>query len=216
MEIPRFQAFYEIARGLPHGPVVIAGTDTDVGKTWVTGHLAGARHALGYPVITQKWVQTGPGLTDIATHDAQSGLVFPEHLLVDRLPYYFPEPVSPHLGASLVGQTIDPDVCLAATQRLQAHYQVLLEGSGGLMVPYSETLLWIDLLAALRFPVLLVSENRVGAINQVLLSLAALRQRQISILGVVLSQKNKTLPHWIAVDNQRVIAQFFGGHVWRV
>jgi len=210
--------FLEVAAQLPsHSPIVIVGTDTDVGKTWVTGHLAHALHATGVPVITQKWVQSGAAPTDIETHDRLSGLTFPEDLLSDRLPYHFPDPVSPHLAAARVGQSLDIRHCLAATDRLvAAGYRVLIEGSGGLMVPYTETIILLDILVDAGFSVLLVSENRVGVINQVMLSVMALRQRSVNLLGVVLSQKNPDLDPAVMADNVRILGVLSGVRVWRV
>lgn len=210
--------FWEMAAKLPtQSPVVIVGTDTDVGKTWVTGHLAGALHEMGAPVITQKWVQSGAAPTDIETHDLLSGMTFPEVLLPDRLPYHFPDPVSPHLAAAMVGQSLDVRHCLAATDRLvAAGYRVLIEGSGGLMVPYTETVMLLDILADAGFPVLLVSENRVGVINQVMLSVMALRQRSVNLLGIVLSQKNPDLDPAVMADNARMVGALSGVRVWGV
>ena len=200
-----------------HAPIVIVGTDTDVGKTWVTGHLARALHETGVPVITQKWVQSGAAPTDIETHDALSGLSFPVSLLSDRLPYHFPDPVSPHLAAARVGQSLDVRHCLAATARLRAAgYHVLIEGSGGLMVPYTETVMLLDILADAGFPVLLVSENRVGVINQVMLSVMALRQRGVSLLGIVLSQKDQGYDPAVMADNVGMVGALSGVRVWGV
>ena len=215
---PLPKIWIELAAKLPiQSPIVIVGTDTDVGKTWVTGHLAHAFYETGVPVITQKWVQTGPAPTDIDTHDRLSGVVFPAALLTDRLPYYFPDPVSPHLAASRQGQCVDTGACLAATARLQAAgYRVLIEGSGGLMVPYTETVMLLDMVADAGFSVLLVSENRVGVINQVMLSVMALRQRGISLLGIVLSQKNLAHDADVMADNVRMVANGSRVRVWSV
>ena len=209
---PLHPQWHALAATLPvHAPIVIVGTDTDVGKTWVTGHLARALHEAGVPVITQKWVQTGPAPTDIATHDQLSGLVFPEALRTDRLPYCFPDPVSPHLAASRQGQCMDIGACLAATARLQAAgYCVLVEGSGGLMVPYTETVMLLDMVADSGFSVVLVSENRVGVINQVMLSVMALRQRNVPLLGIVLSQKNLDQDREVMAENVRILTHYAG------
>ena len=215
---PLPEIWNELAATLPiHSPLVIVGTDTDVGKTWVTGHLARALHETGVPIITQKWVQSGAGSTDIETHDRLSGLTFDEALLPDRLPYHFPDPVSPHLAAARVGQFLDVTQCLAATDRLvAAGYHVLIEGSGGLMVPYTETVMLLDILADAGFSVLLVSENRVGVINQVMLSVMALRQRGVGLLGSVLSQKNPDLDPAVMADNARMVGVLSGVRVWMV
>ncbi len=213
---PLPNVWISLAAQLPmKSPIVIVGTDTDVGKTWVTGHLARALHEAGVSVITQKWVQSGAVPTDITTHDRLSGLTFPEALLPDRLPYHFPDPVSPHLAAARVGQSLDVCHCLAATERLAAAgYRVLIEGSGGLMVPYTETVMLLDILVDAGFPVVLVSENRVGVINQVMLSVMALWQRGVPLLGIVLSQKDPKYDSAVMVDNARMVGVLSGVRVW--
>src|SRR5208337_537207 len=69
---------------------------------------------------------------------------------------------------------------------LSGHFDiVVVEGTGGLMVPVNRKRLLIDWVREFRLPVLLVAGNRLGAINHTLLSLEALESRKMQVLGVV-------------------------------
>lgn len=186
--------------------IVIGGTDTGCGKTLVTGLLARALRDRGTDTETQKWVQTGarPGQGDLRVHDRLGG----RHVAIapEREPYCFPLPASPHLAARAAGRSINPRQLMRAYRTLtRQHDLVLVEGSGGLLVPYTARLLQIDLVARLRLPVILVVANRLGAINQALLSVAALRARRLRLLGVIFSAPAR-VPAAIAADNITTIA----------
>ncbi len=186
--------------------VFIGGTDTGCGKTLVTGLLARALRDRGTDTETQKWVQTGarPGQGDLRVHDrlgGRRGTVAPE-----REPYCLPLPASPQLAARTAGRSINLQLLMRAYRVLaRRHDLVLVEGSGGLLVPYTARLLQLDLVARLRLPVILVVANRLGAINQALLSVEALRTRRLRLLGLIFSAAAR-VPAAIAADNVKVIS----------
>lgn len=188
----------------------IAGTDTGAGKTLVTGLLAAHLAQRGQDVVTQKWVQTGarPGRTDLDEHLrlCRSSSTPRDRRL--RLPYAFPLAASPHLAAAAAGSAIRPAQLTAAYRSLaQRHDLVLIEGTGGLLVPFTRRLLQIDLVKRLDLPVLLVVANRLGCINHALLALAALRARRLRALGLVFTAPAPG-PRRILADNPRIIADF--------
>lgn len=202
-------------------PLVVVGTDTDIGKTWVTSRLRYAVSQLGVPVITQKWVQTGPSPTDIDAHDAyvavrNGDLAEVAGLRSLRLPYHFSMPASPHLAASHAGSEVDVVACIAATTQLRQDYWVLIEGAGGVMVPFTPTQLLVEIVALCGFPVLLVSENRIGAIHQVLSAVTVLQHYDVQTVGIVLSQKDPGLDSDVAADNLSVIRRYVDAAVWGV
>jgi dethiobiotin synthetase len=191
----------------------ITGTDTDVGKTIVTAYLARALAESGAKISTQKWVQCGGDTPDISTHDA---ILSPLNALseieyhVQRNPYHFAAPVSPHLAAKLAGQIIDPEMILSATHALSAKVDCLLiEGSGGLLVPLSNTLTQADLIASEQIPTILVVANKVGCINHALLTIEAMRSRKIPIKGLIFNQITATTSD-ATIDNPGKIAQLSG------
>jgi dethiobiotin synthetase len=194
--------------------VFVTGTDTGIGKTLACGVLLAGLRRLGYAAITQKWVQTGcTEPEDVLAHLALAGINRAEvaDLLPDLCPYCLPLPASPHLAAAAVGVELDPSVIIAAYARLNARCApVLVEGAGGVLVPLAPERLIVDLAAMLRLPALVIAPNRLGTINHTLLTLEALRTRQIPVLGVVMNRLCPQEDPRILQDNPRTIARLGG------
>ena len=184
---------------------LITGTDTGVGKTKVTGLLALALSQSGHRVLTQKWVQTGSLVPeDVHQHD----LILGKKPFVQageyRAPYCFLQPVSPHLAGN-----VDLDVLEKAFHQCVAQADtVLVEGAGGVLVPLTPDILTIDFAAELELPVLLVADNRVGAINHTLLSVKALHQRGLTIKGVIWNQCRPDVAEDVQLDNPKIVEAF--------
>lgn len=188
-------------------PLFITGTDTDVGKTFVTTLLNRGFQELGINVITQKWVQCGnTDHTDIDTHDAFALHKPKPSLMPLRLPYLFEDPVSPHLANT--EDPIDPNKLLETTTQLNTHHDlVLIEGAGGIRVPLSKNLNTTDLLEQGHIPCLLVVANKVGCINHSLLTIEALKLRQIPLLGFIISNPFPNTNPKAAKDNPIIIRE---------
>jgi dethiobiotin synthase len=101
--------------------------------------------------------------------------------------YRFKAPLSPHLAADLENQAIDPAVLIEQASHYTGNGSVVVEGAGGLLVPLCPGFLQIDFIEQTKLPLLLVAEDKLGAINHTLLSLEAARARKIPILGVLLN-----------------------------
>ena len=192
----------------------VAGTDTGVGKTVVTALLAKQSQDLGLSVVTQKWVQSGDlHRPDLVIHDDLGGLdlsLTPE-LAACRSPYSFSYPASPHLASEMEGVTIQADRIKQAYQTLDAAFeQVIVEGAGGLLVPYSKDGFLIDIVKELELPVVLVIANKLGCLNHSLLSITVLRERGIQIKGLVFNHLDQETPSDIAEDNKAFILRWSG------
>ena len=154
----------------------ITGTDTDVGKT-----VAAAWAMLHLEASYWKPVQSGlDGETDEAAVRRITGA--PDDRFLASA-YELPEPLSPHESARRAGVRID----MTALALPQVEGPLIVEGAGGLLVPLNEEALVIDLIAALGLPALLVCRSTLGTINHTLLSLEALRRRDVPIAGVILN-----------------------------
>ena len=167
----------------------VSGIDTGIGKTAVTGLMARWLASQRRDVITVKMVQTGnDGFSeDLDMHRAIMGAgKFREDLEGLTAPQIFKFPSSPLLAASLEGKTVDADE-IARSVRLCAarHEVVLVESAGGLDVPLTDSLLSADLAASERWPLVLVTCGRLGAINHTLLSLEAAKARGMKVAGIV-------------------------------
>lgn len=167
---------HELINGTRAMKYFIAGTDTDVGKT-----VASTWAMLQLDATYWKPIQAG--LEDETDEEAVKRLTGAS---ADRfLPsaYRLPEPLSPHESAKRAGITIENDR-LAVPDHTGP---LIVEGAGGLMVPLNTDTLIIDLIAQLGLPVMLVCRSTLGTINHTLLSLEALRRRDITIAGAVLN-----------------------------
>ena len=167
----------------------ISGIDTDIGKTVATGLMAKALLSQGYSVVTQKIAQTGcAGISeDILKHrELMDTYLYPEDTNGLTCPYVFSKPCSPHLAAELAQTHINLDKITLATRSLVEKYDhVLLEGAGGLMVPLTENVTFLDYLQEQKYPLILVSSPRLGSINHTLSALELAKGRGIPVKGIV-------------------------------
>ncbi|MBR2118621.1 MAG: dethiobiotin synthase [Pseudomonadota bacterium] len=153
--------------------IVVTGTDTGIGKTVFSAALAGALDAF-------YWKPVQAGIEEETDRDAVQRLSRLPGERVLREAYRLKTPASPHLAAKLDGVAIDPDVlALPDVDR-----PLVIEGAGGLMVPLTENLTYIDVMARWRAPVVLCARTTLGTINHSLLSIEALRARNIPLLGI--------------------------------
>jgi dethiobiotin synthetase len=154
--------------------IVVAGTDTGIGKTVF---CAGLADRLG--AIYWKPVQSGlEGETD-SQIVARLGGLSADRILPEA--YRLKTPASPHHAAVLDGVRID--VQALSVPDLSGR-PLVIEGSGGLLVPLDREALYIDVFARWRIPVVLCARTTLGTINHSLLSIEALRKRGIELLGI--------------------------------
>ncbi len=167
----------------------VSGIDTNIGKSYATGFLARLWNGRGINTITQKPVQTGnEGMSeDITLHRKIMGCgMLPEDMEGLTMPEIFSYPCSPHLAAEIDGRPIDFARIEAATEELARRYDaVLVEGAGGLMVPLTREYLTIDYVAERGYPLIFVTSGRLGSINHLLLSLEAVKLRNIPLHTLV-------------------------------
>ena len=171
----------------------ITGTDTDVGKTLVTGALLHAYARQGKTVVGMKPVAAGceatPGglrCDDVVQLQANSNVAAPLNLVN---PYSFAPPIAPHIAAVQSGAEIDLDHIVSCFQALREMADVVLvEGAGGLMVPLNARQDIADLAIMLDLPVILVVGIRLGCINHALLTVQAIRQKNLRLAAWVANQ----------------------------
>ena len=180
--------------------LVVCGTDTDVGKTVVSALLVQGLGAYYWKPV-QCGLENGEGDRD----RVQRWLNWPAAQILPEA-YRFLDPVSPHWAAELAsgdpqrpGQPIDP----ARLALPEVNAPLVVETAGGLLVPLRRDLLQIDQLQTWGLPVLLVARSGLGTLNHTLLSLEVLRQRQISVLGLLLNGPDHP-------DNPRTLEQIGG------
>lgn len=177
------------------GAIVIAGTDTDVGKTLVSAGLMLCLPQACYWKPVQAGIEP---MTDTEAVQALTGL--PEERFLPEA-YRLEMPASPHLAARMEGTVIAPsDLALP-----QINAPLIVESAGGVMVPLTDNFLNIDQFTRWGKPVILVARTGLGTINHSLLSIAALRARDIPIGGILFSGEAHA-------ENEAIIPRLAG--VW--
>ncbi len=168
----------------------ITGTDTDVGKTYVTFALAVFLQDQGLNVGVMKPVQCSGRDTEILEMAVKKKA---PRFLVN--PYYAPDPLSPNVAFARIKKTINPAKIRKAFQTLYNQYDVLLvEGAGGLLVPLKEGYLMADLVSDLGCELLIVSRLGLGTINHTLLTIEEARKRGLPLRGVIFNASHKKKP----------------------
>ena len=191
----------------------ITGTGTDVGKTVLAATLLRGLRQRDVDAVPMKPVQTGciNGPTGMTAPDLDlcltvSGYAPQADEYAILSPYRFEQPCSPHLAVKGTGQVIQPATIIEALRTLQErHDAVLVEGAGGVLVPLGPDLMTIDLIEALSIPVIIAARPGLGTLNHTLLTLEALKRRDIPVQAVVMVAERDGPADAIERDNLSTI-----------
>jgi dethiobiotin synthetase len=170
--------------------VFVTGTDTDVGKTviasWLTAHL--------------KAYYWKPIESYSDNRDSDYEIVKKlSNLRDDKIipcDYSFKTPVSPHLAAKIENRCIDME-----TLAVPNIAPLVIEGAGGVMVPINDDYKIIDLIQKFNIATIIVARSGLGTINHTCLTIEALRNRNIPILGIIMNGKKNQ-------DNKEAIEKY--------
>jgi dethiobiotin synthetase len=162
----------------------ITGTDTGVGKTYVTRLILESLRNEGIDAVGYKPIACGDR-DDAVLLSAASGALD----LGEVNPVFFKTPVAPYVAEMLENRVIDPTELIAGFHHLATrHAQVLVEGVGGWEVPITANYRVSDLALDLNLPVILVAGNRLGALNHILLTINAIHSKGLTCAGIILNQ----------------------------
>jgi dethiobiotin synthetase len=182
----------------------ITGTDTGVGKTVLTALLAQFLREGGNSIAALKPVCSGNRDDARKLFAALDGA-----LSLDEInPWHFRAAVAPSLAAKLEKKSVELSQVIAYARAMQKRFDVLLvEGAGGLLSSLGENFDSRDLISALRATPLVVAQNKLGAVNHLLLTLEALQKNLRAKTRIVLMSPPK--PDTAANSNAKLLAQFF-------
>jgi dethiobiotin synthetase len=174
----------------PIDDIIVVGTDTGVGKSVVSLLLMQLLFARGYSPFYLKPFQTGCRFPLDADSDAL--FVYSHTKALEQndpsrsVLYCYPNPKAPYFAARDAGRPINIARVLRSIEQLRLkHTPLVVEAAGGLLVPILEEALLVDLIKPLACHPLLVARAGLGTINHTLLSIEAMRSREITPMGIV-------------------------------
>lgn len=155
--------------------VFVTGIGTDVGKTVIAAIITEALQA-------DYWKPIQCGSLELSDTERVKRLVSCEKTVFHPEAYRFENPVSPHYAAELA----DKKVRLGKLKAPETENTLVIEGAGGILVPYNyrgDTML--DIVKENNAEVIVVSRNYLGSINHTMLTMEALKQAEVPVLGII-------------------------------
>ncbi len=175
--------------------IFITATGPDVGKTLVVAALIRHLRAMGHAVDAIKPIVSGyepaqAAASDPGTLIAALGLPFSPESIERTSPWRFRAALSPDLAARLEGRNIDVDAVIAYCKTAVDRRRdiLLIEGVGGIMEPLDQHRTVLDVMMALRLPLILVTGSYRGALSHTLTALNSLFRRDMSVLATIVSE----------------------------
>jgi dethiobiotin synthetase len=194
------------ARQRPGKLIFITGTDTGVGKTIFTSLLVHHLREQGVHALAMKPFCSG-GRGDVKLLRAMQNAELTEN---EINPFYFPKPVAPLVDARRSKRRVSLGEVIREIKKLAAHCECLLiEGSGGLLVPLGKKYFVSDVIKRLNCEVIVVARNQLGTINHTLLTVDALKRfgvKKIAVALVGTSKKDASVE-----NNGAVLREFLRG-----
>ena len=173
---------------MSHPQFFVSGTDTDVGKTLVSGILTHGLKAF-------YWKPVQAGVEPTTDSKTLAEYVDPKRVLPER--WVLQHPRSPNQAAERDGVELN----MSDFKCPEVDGPLIVEGAGGLYVPLNDKDTMLELIQHLALPVILATRTGLGTLNHTLLSIEALKRRNIPIAGVIFNGDEHE-------DNQRDIAHF--------
>ncbi len=180
--------------------IFIAGTGTGVGKT-ILSSLILSKYGKDQHLKYWKPIQTGKN-SDWSAIRQLTG--FSGSFMKSSL-YHFIYPASPHYSAYLEMEKIDSELLLDELRKVK-NSNFIIEGIGGVLVPLTESVLFLDVLKLTGIPLLIVCDTGLGTINHTLLTCEAVKNRNIPVVGFFGYGEENEL--W--ENNQKTIEKFSG------
>lgn len=203
--------------------IFITGTDTNVGKTYVSCLLLSALNHAGYKTFALKPVASGGEKNNAGKLVNQDALLLQSSASIKRTydivnPIVFENPIAPHLAAKQENTNLTQDiVCRVIQQSVQQDADInLIEGVGGWAVPLNDRELLADVVIQLNIPVILVVGIKLGCLNHTILTHQHILARGGRLIGwvancldrdaLVIAGNINTLKQWLAAPCLGVVA----------
>lgn len=196
--------------------VYIIGTNTDIGKTFISGLILKKLREDGinagyYKAVLSGAIKDKKGLIPLDCEEVMkiSGL---KESYENMVSYILEKPYSPHLASEVGEVSISMEKLKKDYMRVRDKYDfILCEGSGGIVCPISfseQNIMLEDIIKEFNLPIILVSNSRLGAINHTVLTISYLRNLGLKVRGIILNEFNKK--DIIHRDNKKIIKELTG------
>lgn len=199
----------------PKNGLFVTGTDTEVGKTYVSSLIVTQLCRLGISVGVYKPVASGciRSGDELVSEDAQQlwEAAGKPKTLHDVTPQRFEAALAPNVAARLAGVSVDSELIRSGLDAWSESDFVLIEGVGGLLAPMTDDQLVADFASEFGYPLLVVVGNKLGCINHALLTLEVAKQRGLEVAGIVLDDVEQ--PDESATWNRNEIERLSGSEV---
>ena len=169
----------------------VTGTDTDVGKTYVTAGLAITLRKLGIDVGVMKPFAAGyPQKKGFQSEDVEilsrsASVADSENLLN---PQFFPIPASPYTAWKNLRTKPNVSVVLKSFKNLsKSHSMLLVEGMGGVMTPILKDYFVTNLIKEMKIPAIVVTRTKIGSINHTIMTVKMCEKYRIPLRGIIIS-----------------------------
>ena len=169
---------------------IICGSDTDIGKTVISSFFVRGLNSF-------YWKPIQSGIDSETDSQAVERLAKIKKTKIINEAYIFREPVSPHWAAEIDKKVIN----FKLLNLPSVNSSLIVETAGGLMVPITRNYLQIDQIKKWDIPVILVCKSGLGTLNHTLLSIEALKIRNIKILGLIINGEKH-------LDNPKTLTEF--------
>jgi len=173
--------------------IFITGTDTEIGKTLITCILAN-KYKKKSEVQIYKPIVAGVN-KDNKNEDLESYKKIIKNVNYDQLTdYILPHYCSPNISAKLTKKKINFQKVLKRINSFKKNFKFLImEGAGGIYCPINDKYTFFDLIEEIKIPIIVVCGIKLGGINHSILTLNALKNKKINVLGWVANcvEKNK-------------------------
>jgi len=176
----------------------ITGTDTDVGKTYITAGLAASFYEMGVDIGVMKPFAAGTAqkkgfksedvkiLSDAAHVDDPENLINPQ---------FFPIPASPYTAWKKLKTKPKISTILSSFKKLsKLHDTMLVEGMGGVMTPILKDYFITDLIKQMKIPTIIVTRTKVGTVNHTLMTVMMCKKYKIPIKGIIINNFDDGYP----------------------
>lgn len=184
----------------------LTGTDTGVGKTYVASLLVRAGRKAGLDTVGMKPICAGDRDDAGAIHQACDEII-PINTIN---PVWYRTPAAPYTAAMVENRPVDLALIRETYRQLRsAHRSLIVEGVGGWLVPIERDYFVADLAAEMELPVVVVVRNRLGAINQTLLTVRDIERRGLPFAGYIFNEADP-VEDVAGATNREILSDLLG------